>query len=147
MTPVESIDQFITKEVTNHLFEDKKIPFSGMDLPALNVQRGKYAKCIQAKSPLTFELPEIGLGIEDRAAWHRREVVEKHRPGRVWNEEVQVVGAPCTRLAHSVPQRYSSPDQCTSTAHHITKFLRLRNEMGQGRVQSPGEFVDYSRTI
>ncbi|KAK7573454.1 hypothetical protein V9T40_010645 [Parthenolecanium corni] len=40
-TPVETLDQFITKEITNHLFEDKKIPFSGMDLPALNIQRAR----------------------------------------------------------------------------------------------------------
>ena len=40
-TPMESLDQFITGEVTNHLFEDKKIPFSGVDLVALNIQRGR----------------------------------------------------------------------------------------------------------
>ena len=39
-TPMESLDQFITGEITNHLFEDRRIPHSGMDLPALNVQRG-----------------------------------------------------------------------------------------------------------
>lgn len=40
-TPMETLDQFITGEVTNHLFEDRKIPFSGIDLIALNIQRGK----------------------------------------------------------------------------------------------------------
>lgn len=40
-TPMETLDQFITGEVTNHLFEDRKIPFSGVDLIALNIQRGK----------------------------------------------------------------------------------------------------------
>nr|XP_022916804.1 uncharacterized protein LOC111426494 [Onthophagus taurus] len=40
-TPMESLDQFITGEVTNHLFEDRKIPFSGIDLIALNVQRAR----------------------------------------------------------------------------------------------------------
>lgn len=40
-TPMESLDQFITGEVTNHLFEDRRIPFSGVDLIALNIQRGK----------------------------------------------------------------------------------------------------------
>lgn len=39
-TPMEALDQFITGEVTNHLFEDRKIPFSGVDLVALNLQRG-----------------------------------------------------------------------------------------------------------
>lgn len=43
-TPVETLDQFITKEITNHLFEDKRIPHSGIDLPALNVQRGNNFK-------------------------------------------------------------------------------------------------------
>lgn len=42
-TPMETLDQFITGEVTNHLFEDRKIPFSGVDLIALNVQRGKFS--------------------------------------------------------------------------------------------------------
>ncbi|CAD7078943.1 unnamed protein product [Hermetia illucens] len=40
-TPMESLDQFITGEVTNHLFEDTRIPFSGIDLVALNVQRAR----------------------------------------------------------------------------------------------------------
>ncbi|XP_063229880.1 probable oxidoreductase PXDNL [Bacillus rossius redtenbacheri] len=40
-TPVENMDQFITGEVTNHLFEDKKIPHSGIDLISLNIQRGR----------------------------------------------------------------------------------------------------------
>nr|XP_018902400.1 PREDICTED: peroxidasin homolog [Bemisia tabaci] len=40
-TPMENLDQFITGEITNHLFEDRRHPFSGMDLPALNVQRAR----------------------------------------------------------------------------------------------------------
>ncbi|EFA09156.2 hypothetical protein TcasGA2_TC005493 [Tribolium castaneum] len=40
-TPMETLDQFITGEVTNHLFEDRKIPFSGVDLIALNIQRAR----------------------------------------------------------------------------------------------------------
>lgn len=39
-TPMEDLDRFITGEITNHLFEDRRVPHSGMDLPALNVQRG-----------------------------------------------------------------------------------------------------------
>lgn len=39
-TPMEDLDPFITGEITNHLFEDRRIPHSGIDLPALNVQRG-----------------------------------------------------------------------------------------------------------
>lgn len=39
-TPMENLDRFITGEITNHLFEDRRIPHSGMDLPALNIQRG-----------------------------------------------------------------------------------------------------------
>lgn len=41
-TPMETLDNFITEEVTNHLFEKKKAPFSGMDLISLNIQRGKF---------------------------------------------------------------------------------------------------------
>ncbi|XP_055950747.1 uncharacterized protein LOC129984809 isoform X3 [Argiope bruennichi] len=40
-TSVEVFDHSITSEVTNHLFEDSKVPFSGMDLVALNLQRGR----------------------------------------------------------------------------------------------------------
>ncbi|XP_014256496.1 uncharacterized protein LOC106670552 [Cimex lectularius] len=40
-TPMESLDQFITGEISNHLFEDRRIPHSGMDLPALNIQRAR----------------------------------------------------------------------------------------------------------
>lgn len=40
-TPMETLDQFITGEVTNHLFEDRRIPFSGIDLVSLNVQRAR----------------------------------------------------------------------------------------------------------
>jgi hypothetical protein len=34
---VETLDHAITEEVTNHLLEDLKKPFSGMDLISLNV--------------------------------------------------------------------------------------------------------------
>lgn len=40
-TPMETLDQFITGEVSNHLFEDRRIPFSGIDLIALNVARAR----------------------------------------------------------------------------------------------------------
>jgi hypothetical protein len=39
--PMEQLDPFITKEITNHLFEDNKKSFSGMDLIALNLHRGR----------------------------------------------------------------------------------------------------------
>ncbi|CAG0923981.1 unnamed protein product, partial [Notodromas monacha] len=37
----ESLDSSIVNEVRHHLFENKKTPFSGLDLAALNVQRGR----------------------------------------------------------------------------------------------------------
>ncbi|XP_033611688.1 uncharacterized protein LOC111875414 [Cryptotermes secundus] len=40
-TPMENMDQFVTGEITNHLFEDRHIPHSGVDLIALNIQRGR----------------------------------------------------------------------------------------------------------
>ena len=41
-TSMETLDHFISEEVTNHLFEDPAVPYSGLDLAALNVQRGKH---------------------------------------------------------------------------------------------------------
>jgi len=41
MTPMETIDNRVTDEVANHLFEEDKKPKSGMDLVALNLQRGR----------------------------------------------------------------------------------------------------------
>uniref|UniRef100_A0A0K8SGF7 Peroxidasin n=3 Tax=Lygus hesperus TaxID=30085 RepID=A0A0K8SGF7_LYGHE len=40
-TPMETLDNYITKEVTEHLFENKTTPFSGMDLVSLNIQRAR----------------------------------------------------------------------------------------------------------
>lgn len=38
---METLDPFITSAVTNHLFEEKKRQFSGLDLIALNIQRAR----------------------------------------------------------------------------------------------------------
>lgn len=63
-TPMETLDQFITGEVTNHLFEDRRIPFSGIDLIALNVGRARdhgipsynnYRALCNLKRARTFE--------------------------------------------------------------------------------------------
>ncbi|XP_075729871.1 uncharacterized protein LOC142771849 isoform X2 [Rhipicephalus microplus] len=40
-TPMENFDNHVTKMVTNHLFESKTVPFSGLDLVAINLQRGR----------------------------------------------------------------------------------------------------------
>lgn len=40
-TSIETLDNTITEEVTNHLFEEPKKPFSGMDLISLNLQRAR----------------------------------------------------------------------------------------------------------
>ena len=41
MSPMRMVDRMFTKEVTNHLFEEKRRRFSGLDLVALNIQRGR----------------------------------------------------------------------------------------------------------
>ncbi|KAL1444806.1 hypothetical protein MTO96_029450 [Rhipicephalus appendiculatus] len=40
-TPMENFDNHVTEMVTNHLFESKTVPFSGLDLIAINLQRGR----------------------------------------------------------------------------------------------------------
>lgn len=40
-TPIESADNSVSDELTNHLFEKAKEPFSGMDLISLNIQRAR----------------------------------------------------------------------------------------------------------
>ncbi|XP_065580760.1 uncharacterized protein LOC136040414 isoform X2 [Artemia franciscana] len=64
VTPMESLDQFVTQEVTNHLFESKNFPFSGLDLVSLNIQRGRdhglrayneYRAACNLKKAATFE--------------------------------------------------------------------------------------------
>ncbi|KOX68884.1 Peroxidasin [Melipona quadrifasciata] len=63
-TPMETLDQFITGEVTNHLFEIRGIPYSGVDLIALNIHRARdhgipsynnYRALCNLKRATTFE--------------------------------------------------------------------------------------------
>jgi hypothetical protein len=39
--PGETFDRHITEAVRNHLFEKSDVPFSGFDLPAINIQRAR----------------------------------------------------------------------------------------------------------
>lgn len=60
-TPMEDLDQFITGEITNHLFEERRIPHSGMDLPALNVQRGKVSSYVKAVIKLVKKIYQFDI--------------------------------------------------------------------------------------
>ena len=39
--PMGGVDSKFSPEVTNHLFEERRKKFSGLDLVALNIQRGR----------------------------------------------------------------------------------------------------------
>ena len=41
MSPMEAMDNKVTDEVANHLFEERGKPKSGMDLVSLNLQRAR----------------------------------------------------------------------------------------------------------
>ena len=41
MSPMMPMDRVMSPEVANHLFEKPDMPKSGMDLAALNIQRGR----------------------------------------------------------------------------------------------------------
>ena len=69
-TPMENLDQFMSGDVTNHLFEPKNVPFSGLDLAAINIQRGRdhglrpyneYREACNLRRAETFEdlSPEV----------------------------------------------------------------------------------------
>lgn len=59
-TPMETLDQFITGEVTNHLFEDKRIPFSGVDLIALNIKRARdHGKHFRLHASVYFKFAHL----------------------------------------------------------------------------------------
>lgn len=74
--PMEQMDPFITNEIRNHLFEDKRKSFSGLDLIALNNHRGRdhgldgynaYRVACNLKRAYTFqdldgEIPQDVIG-------------------------------------------------------------------------------------
>lgn len=63
-TPMETFDRYVTNEVSNHLFEDKHIPYSGMDLPAINIQRGNLKRAILLSLSYVFTIIMISIPLQ-----------------------------------------------------------------------------------
>ncbi|CAG9786115.1 unnamed protein product [Diatraea saccharalis] len=127
-TPMETLDQFITGEVTNHLFEDRRIPFSGVDLIALNIQRGRdhgvpsynnYRALCNLKRAATFE--DLAREIPDeviaryendnpaaRFTEHQLAEIRKSTLSKILCENFDVPGD-IQRAAFDLPSNFLNP--------------------------------------
>ena len=117
-TPMENLDQFMSGEVTNHLFEQKDIPFSGLDLAALNIQRGRdhglrpyneYRVACNLKKAETFE--DLSLEISD-------DVIKRLK-------QVNCVTMKCQVVDHDLVSSFSlgNPSPCQlQLSGSITKY-------------------------
>ncbi|CAG7726815.1 unnamed protein product [Allacma fusca] len=146
--PMEQLDPFVTNEITNHLFEDKRRQFSGLDLIAINNHRGRdhglpgynnYRAVCDLRRVTTFE--ELGNEIPQEVIVRLKHVyksvddidlftgslVEKAVPGGLVGPTMAcIIGTQFKRLRQCDRFWYESNDPATRfTDHQLSEIRKM----------------------